>query len=540
MIAPPTDSDESSAPLARVTIWHALLLGVAADALLRDGPVGVGLVIWIVLLVMAAGSLASRSSLPVPREAAAWLATAVLFAAGLAWRDSGLLQFADFLAMLGALAMAAVAIHDRHAALFAARLRDTLWAGVAIGLSVAFGFLPLVLRGLSVPRTQPRSNAKLLAVARAVLIAVVLLVVFGSLLRGADPIFASFVAMPAIDFGLLASHLVVTGFFAWIVGGWARGAFLAGPSSRRPPDELPVRLGLLDVTTALATLNLLFGVFVLSQLGWFFGGEEFLRARTGLTVAQYARQGFFQMVWVVVLVVPLLMATRAALRPGAALRRRHTVLSLPVIALLGAMVLSAVARLRLYVHYYGLTTDRLYPLVLMGWLVLVLVLLATTVLRDRHRLFVAGAVISGLATLVLLNVIAPDAIVARVNVARAATAPGAGAATRPVLDLGYLASLSGEAAPIALSAIIAPPGIDGDGGSVAAAGLDRCRAANRLLARWGPASAPATRSRGGLAWRTWNAGERDAVSLVGAHAAELKALGDQCPPRRRGGVAGYR
>ena len=108
---------------------------------------------------------------------------------------------------------------------------------------------------------------------------------------------------------------------------------------------------------------------MLTQLGWFFGGERFLRATTGLTAAEYARRGFFQMVWVVALVVPLLLvdargaARRSARSPGDTRCSRF-----PIVGLLGAIIVSAALRMRLYVHYYGLTTDRLYTLVFMGWL----------------------------------------------------------------------------------------------------------------------------------------------------------------------------
>ena len=125
------------------------------------------------------------------------------------------------------------------------------------------------------------------------------------------------------------------------------------------------------------------------------------------------------MVLVVVLVVPVLVGTRAALRPGRELARRHTLLSLPVIVLLGAIIVSAMLRMKMYTHYYGLTTDRVYPLVFMLWLAVVIVWLAITVLRDWGRPFIAGTVISGLGTLLALNVADPDAIVARSNIARA-------------------------------------------------------------------------------------------------------------------------
>jgi hypothetical protein len=113
-------------------------------------------------------------------------------------------------------------------------------------------------------------------------------------------------------------------------------------------------------------------------------------------------------------------ATRAALRASLALARRHTMLSVPVIGLLGAIIVSAVLRMRLYVHYYGMTTERFYPLVVMIWLAAVLVWLSLTVLRGWGRPFVAGTVASALATLAALNVADPDLIVARINLNRAA------------------------------------------------------------------------------------------------------------------------
>jgi hypothetical protein len=267
------------------------------------------------------------------------------------------------------------------------------------------------------------------------------------------------------------------------------------------------------------TLNVLFALFVLSQLGWFFGGETFLRERTGLTAATYAREGFFQMAWVVALVVPVLLITRAALEPGRALARRHTALALPVIALLFAIIVSAFLRMRLYVHYYGLTTERLYPLVFMAWLGFVLAWLAVTVLQDRGRPFVAGALISAGAVLALLHVALPDTIVARVNIARAQQNAGG---TGFDLDLAHLATLSGEAAELATRATLAPSRLGAGTPARYEEESRRCTAARVLLARWGSASRAASRSDATTSWRTWNAGDRFALHVVSANAPALR------------------
>jgi hypothetical protein len=232
----------------------------------------------------------------------------------------------------------------------------------------------------------------------------------------------------------------------------------------------------------------------------------------------------------VVLVVPVLLGTRALLRPGAALAKRHTMLSIPVIMLLGAIIVSAALRMQLYVRYYGLTTDRLNTLVFMGWLAFVLVLFATTVLRDRGRHFVAGSVVSGLLTLVALHLAVPDVVVARVNVSRAsASVPGDSG-----LDIRHLARLSGEAVDYAVAATLATP--SAAEGSQARFDADeaRCGAALTLLTRWGPASRTASERANDGAWRSWNAGEAHALRVVRDRAAALRRVQHEtCGPTTR-------
>lgn len=532
---PALDPDELQAyvaPTARAILLHALLVGVAADLLLRDGFTGLGFPLWLTILALNALSLVWRDGRQVPRETVAWLGLAILWGGSMAWRGSGSLQLLDFVATLFCLGMAAVSLGDPRTALLAERMRDTIWAGGRVIRSVIIGVLPLAFRDAALPAAFSPLRGRFHPALRATLIALPLLLVFGALLRGADPIFASVIALPDFDLGSLLSHVVVIGFFAWVTAGWARSAILTGPPAPRLPEQLPFSLGALDVTVALGALNVLFAAYVLTQMGWFFGGERFLQAQTGLTAAQYARQGFFQMVWVVLLVVPVLLATRAALRPEPALTRRHTALALPLLALLGVMIVSAVLRLRLYVQYYGLTLDRFYPLVFMGWLAIVLAWLALTVLRGRGRPFAAGAVASGLAILLVLDVVVPDVIVARVNVARAA-APANGSAG---LDLAHLASLGAEATPITVAAVLtaAPTAIVADVDS--SAELARCRAARRLLTQWGPTSRAQLASAD--EWRRWNRGEAMAVRTVGENAAALRVVQhDACGRVRAARVA---
>ncbi len=59
-------------------------------------------------------------------------------------------------------------------------------------------------------------------------------------------------------------------------------------------------------------MNLLFLAFVLVQLRFLFGGSGLEEQRVGLTYAEYARHGFFELVVVAVLVLPLILGADVA------------------------------------------------------------------------------------------------------------------------------------------------------------------------------------------------------------------------------------
>jgi len=514
--------------VARATLVSAALLGATADALMHDGPSGVGLVLWIALLALNAVVLCHRTGRDVSRQTLAWLAAAVVFSLGLTWRNSGTLQGFDFLAMLFALGMAAVSVRDPEAALFARRLRHTVFTAFDVGVSTLVGVLPLAFRDAVLNETSKNAIGRVRAFVRPTFIAVAALVIFGSLLRNADPIFASLIDLSAFDLETVGSHVIVAGFFAWVVAGWARGSLAEHPTTHRSLAPLPIQLDAADITAGLGTLGILFAAFIATQIGWMFGGEKFLQARTGLTAAAYARQGFFQMVWVVTLVVPILVGSRAALGPGRPLARRHTLLSLPVVALLGAIIVSALLRMKMYVHYYGLTTERVYPTVFMLWLATVIVWLTVTVLRDWPRPFIGGAVISGLAFLIGLNLADPDAIVARVNVARAQRIDSA---TQSTLDLTHLTTLSGKGTSIAVDAILHADVSSSVATMPNTPAAQRCLAAKSLLSRWNPQSAARRRTIGAGGWRYWNHDDAIAFAAVDAHRADLQRFANEgCAP----------
>ena len=86
----------------------ALFLGVLGDGLLRATPWGINLFLWVAALVGAAAAVAWRGRLQVVGEGRWLVPVALVFAAGLAWRDSPTVVFLNLLALLVAVSLAAL------------------------------------------------------------------------------------------------------------------------------------------------------------------------------------------------------------------------------------------------------------------------------------------------------------------------------------------------------------------------------------------------------------------------------------------------
>ncbi len=260
-------------------------------------------------------------------------------------------------------------------------------------------------------------------------------------------------------------------------------------------------LGAVEIGVVLGSLNVLFASFVLVQLRYFFGGAAWVMSAAGVTYADYARRGFFELVWVAALVLPLLLGFHHLLREGRARDEKvFRLLAGTQVALLFVIMASAIGRMRLYQSEYGLTELRVYTTAFMFWLALVFVWFAWTVLARRERArFAAGALIAGCLVAAALHLLNPDALIVRANAALV----GRGHA----FDAAYAASLSADAAPALLRDAL--PRLSPN---------ERCRVARQLLARWSPDTHAAPD------WRTWNWSRAAAARLVAAHNDQLRAV----------------
>jgi hypothetical protein len=491
----------SAAAARRTALVLALDLGILGDYLLRaDGEPGLNLSLWAGAGV-AAVYLVRKGREGLPREIAALLGAALLFGAALAWRDAAALRVLNLLVAAGLATLAGGAAAGGW--LREAGVVDYLAACSRSALSAVAGPV-MVVRGTPALWSSPAWSRPALAALRGALLAVPLLLLFGSLLAAADPVFATLAGdVLAFDPDAVLSHAVPIVVLGWGSAGHLSRYLGPTPTSAAPlPFPLPrPRVGLVDGAVALGLLNALFLVFVAVQLRYLFGGAGLVQVTPGLTYAEYARQGFFELVGVATLVVPLLLlADWTVRRERFAEQWLFRGLALGQVLLLFAILGSAAYRMRMYWQTYGLTELRLYASVFMVWIALVLLWLVATVLRGRRERFAFGALAAGLAAALCLNLVDPQALIVRVNAARVT----AGAE----YDVAYAGQLSGDAVPALIRSMDRLPA------------TQRCRLADALLERWGQ------ERRGG--WRTFNYGDWRARRGVTRARAALTAATAPC------------
>ena len=365
----------------------ALVLGGLGDLLLRATPWGINFLIWMTALVGFALFFARWGRVSLGGEGKWLVFVAIFFAAGIAVRDSPEVVALDVLAVLISLSLAVW--RGRSGGLRRAGISDYFIGGSLSGIFTSAGPVPVSVADIDWSETlRGRWKGQVLAVSRGVLLAAPLLVLFGALFVAADAIFERLVLeVFGFDIAEVFSHLFLICFFAWITAGilWS-GLMARFPTKLALERPRLVSLGIVEVGIVLGLLDLLFLTFVAIQVRYLFGGVGHLAVASDLTYAEYARNGFFELVTVTALALPLLLLAHWLLRSG---NRSHEilfrVLAGIMVGLLFVVVASALQRMYLYQSEFGLTELRVYTTVFMVWISAVLLWFVLTVLRSAAR-----------------------------------------------------------------------------------------------------------------------------------------------------------
>ncbi len=452
--------------VARRVLIAGLALGLLAELTL-DGPAfGIGVPIVVAATLLAGWSVRRAGRALDPLDA--WLPVgAVVLALLVGVRGDPFLAALDTVgaaAMLGAslAAMSGLAVTRRAASVIA-----TMGAWILEGMLV--GAARAIDRTKPTRDVLPRAVPSWLApVGRGLIIGLPLGLIFVVLFASADPIFRDSVADVLgfrLDLGDLPGRALFTLAAAWLLAGMVSIAATGLPDLERTSLGAAARtsalstrsLGLPEALVILAVIDLVVGSFVGLQVAYLFGGLDTLEA-AGITYAQYARRGFFELVAAACLAATVVVVLEAMVER----RTRAYVLALVALIALTALVLvSASLRLGLYQAAYGWTELRLYVLAAIVTMGAGLVIMMGLVLADLSRWLGHALAVLALLSLVGLNLIAPAAFVAARNIERVVDPSLVPPDGHSGLDADYLAVLPDDAIPVMVEALPRLPTTEG-------------------------------------------------------------------------------
>lgn len=295
----------------------------------------------------------------------ALLVLSVIICAGFARSDDGFVKFVLTCFMLLAfnLVLCRMAGQNLRDGMGITSLLDPFRA-VGLGLSK----LSPAFRGLGRTFREGGPTVKKGgAVLAGLLVALPLLGILIPLLMSADAAFDGLLNLLP-DFEL--SELVITAIFGAMLTCflYTRGAALQhAPKAEKKAAESKT-VSHLTVNTVLGAVCLVYLVYLFSQLAYFVGGFSGILP-DGFTAAEYARRGFFEMAWLCAIdlsVMALAVGLVEKQEGKAPLATRLLCLFIGLVTVF--LVVTASAKMGLYISGYGLTRLRVLTEVIMVFL----------------------------------------------------------------------------------------------------------------------------------------------------------------------------
>ncbi len=368
-------------------ICAAVIALLAANSVLYGG-FRLGFAVGSVCCVLASAGYLLRSGCRLTPYSGALLALSMAIAAAFGYSSDGFVKFVMlFFLLFGSnLGLCLLAKQNLRDPGTAASLADAFRAGFSLGM----GKLSPALEGLRrCFRHGGSAGRKGGAVALGLLIALPVLAILVPLLVRADAAFDGLMGLlPKFSMAQLFNTLLAgTCFAAWL---YIRGTALRH-NPKQPPKEKSQGKGAnrLTVDTVLGMVCFVYFLYLLSQTAYFAGGFSQILPQ-GYTMAGYARRGFFEMALLTGVNLCIISVAAKSLR-----RERVPVSTRLLCAFIGLvtlfLVVTASAKMFLYIGAFGLTRLRILTQAVMLWLGLTTLLVTVRLFLPRFGYMKAAA-----------------------------------------------------------------------------------------------------------------------------------------------------
>jgi hypothetical protein len=275
---------------------------------------------------------------------------------------------------------------------------------------------------------KDKKNSTILYVVIGIAISIPILLVVVLLLCSADAVFDQFIQNIRWDFGEMIGVCIM-----FLFGAFAAycGFRYLGKGGIKQEDGAPKQYDPIIAVTILTLLSIVYIFFSIIQVLYLFLGK--MQLPQGYTYAEYAREGFFQLLFVCLLNLVIVLVILGHFP-------RKPVLALLLTVISGCtyiMVASSAFRMTLYVQNYQLSFLRLLVFWTLAVIALFLAGILVLIYKPDFPLFRYGLVVFSVCYL-LLSFGRPDYWIASYNLSE----------TTAETDYWYVSILSTDAAPV--------------------------------------------------------------------------------------------
>ncbi len=288
-------------------------------------------------------------------------------------------------------------------------------------------------------------------ITKGIIMTVPVLIVFVLLFSSADLMFHKYL-LDIVNIKIDTETIIRT-FFICSSAGIFLGAYAyLFRKNEEPPltPQIPnAKIGHIETSILLGSVNALFFAFILLQIAYLFGNHETI-AVEGFTYASYAHRGFFQLIAVAVISFLMLLGTEKYItKNNGSHNVLFKILSSTLIVQVILIMASAFIRLSLYEDAYGFTVLRLFSHSFIIFLAVVFCILLYKIFIDSRENTLAFRIFIAVVTFsFVMNILNPDAFIARKNVERFIETEK--------LDEYYMTSLSADAIPESIKILDLP------------------------------------------------------------------------------------
>ena len=287
-----------------------------------------------------------------------------------------------------------------------------------------------------------KKNSKYLYLLIGVGITIPVFVIVFMLLSSADAVFRNMSSRIFSDFSFVDAYRMALMFSFMALFSYCLVVYLSKRAIKEEITETRKWNSFIAIPVT-GALSLMYLVFSGIQIVYLFMGK--MQLPEGYTYAEYAREGFFQLLAVSIINLILVLAGLYLFQPNKILKGILVVMSLCTFI----MIASSALRMLIYIQYYYLTFLRILVL----WSLLVLFLIFVGVIayiaKEDFPLFRYSIVVFT-CLYIGLSFSHPDYWIAKVNLESTKEVRNEFFKGEPYSDYGFLGDLNADAAPVML------------------------------------------------------------------------------------------